>query len=63
MDSDVTKYLGNLNDEQLGLFWIIASESARKWIAGELTRRAKERGEVVIEPADLRGGRMPVVAA
>jgi hypothetical protein len=54
MDTDVTKYLGNLNDEQLGLFWIIASASARQWIAGELTRRAKARGEVVMEPSDRR---------
>ena len=54
MDADVTKYLGNLNDEQLGLFWIIASASARTWIADELVRRARARGEVVIEPIDRR---------
>ena len=62
MDSDVIKYLGNLNDEQLGLFWIIASEAARKWIAGELVRRAQDRGEVVIEAADRRT-RLGVAAA
>ena len=54
MDSDVIKYLSNMNDEQLGLFWIIASEGARKWISGELVRRAKDRGEILVEPKETR---------
>jgi hypothetical protein len=49
MDSDVIKSLSTLNDEQLGLFWIIGSEAARKWISEELLRRAQARGEVVVE--------------
>lgn len=54
MDSDVIKALGTLNDEQLGLFWIIGSENARKWISEELVRRAQARGETVIEQPQRR---------
>ena len=46
MEADYTTYLAAMNDEQLGLFWIIASERARQWIQGELVRRAEARGEI-----------------
>jgi hypothetical protein len=57
MDSDVTMYLAGMTDEQLGLFWIIASKAAREWITGELARRAVERGDVLVEP---KGARTPL---
>lgn len=54
MDSDVIKYLSIMNDEQLGLFWIIASEGARNWISGELVRRAQARGEVMVDSKETQ---------
>jgi hypothetical protein len=48
MENDYTAYLAQMNDEQLGLFWIIASERARQWIQGELVRRAAARGELPV---------------
>ena len=51
MDADFTTYLAAMNDEQLGLFWIVASERARQWIQGELVRRAQTRGEIPVASA------------
>ena len=53
-DTDYTTYLAAMNDEQLGLFWIIASERARKWIQGELVRRAVARGEMPVQTQEER---------
>ena len=51
METDFTVYLAAMNDEQLGLFWIVASERARLWIQGELVRRAEARGEMPVTPS------------
>ena len=59
MENDYTTYLTAMTDEQLGLFWVIASERARQWIQGELVRRAAARGEVPVQVRDERS----VVAA
>jgi hypothetical protein len=48
MEADFTVYLANMNDEQLGLFWIVASPRAKAWIQGELVRRAAARGEAPV---------------
>ena len=48
METDFTVYLSAMTDEQLGLFWIVASPRAKQWIQGELVRRAAARGEVPV---------------
>ena len=48
MEPEVAVYLRNMNDEELGLFWMVASESVRLWIKDELVRRAQARGEVPV---------------
>ena len=64
MENDYTTYLSAMNDEQLGLFWVVASERARQWIQGELVRRAAARGEVPVQVRDrVATGRNTVVAA
>jgi len=66
MDTEFSVYLAAMNDEQLGLFWIIASERARQWIQGELVRRAQARGEIPVTSSpreQLVAERAAVVAA
>jgi hypothetical protein len=64
MDTDFTVYLANMNDEQLGLFWIVASPRAKAWIQGELVRRAAARGEApVAATAENTASERKVVAA
>ena len=65
MDADFTTYLSMMNDEQLGLFWIIGSERAKKWIQEELVRRAVARGEIPVNNSirtAANGGREVVAA-
>jgi len=64
MEADFTVYLAAMNDEQLGLFWIVASPRAKEWIQGELVRRAAARGEVpVASQAAERSTERKVAAA
>jgi len=63
MDTDYTVYLAAMNDEQLGLFWIVASERARQWIQGELVRRAVARGEMPVTTAGRDRNERPAIAA
>ncbi len=48
MEPEIAVYLRNMNDEELGLFWMVASESVRLWIKDELVIRAQARGEVPV---------------
>ena len=65
MEADFTVYLSAMNDEQLGLFWIVASPRAKQWIQGELMKRAAARGEapVSVTVAERSQSERQVVAA
>jgi hypothetical protein len=63
MEADYTAYLTKLNDEELGLFWIIASPKARQWIKEELIRRAGARGELPGSQTMQSSSREAVAAA
>jgi hypothetical protein len=63
MDADYTVYLANMNDEQLGLFWIVASPRAKAWIQSELMRRAAARGEAPVSTTAAERNERKVVAA
>jgi len=63
MENDYTTYLASMNDEQLGLFWVIASERAKQWIQGELVRRSAARGESTVQVRDHQVAELGAVAA